>query len=202
MAGIFRTGARPASVGTAVNRGYPSFRYYRFTDVNDAGSGYLDLNELAFWHSGARVTGGTYTTSGGFNAFDGLNTLGDGVVNSRSGYWNNVTYFGVGGFYIQVDFGSAQTVSSWRFSPANDSGRGFSKATIKGSSDGSSFTTLQSYSAIASVTTDTLSGHLDIAELAVFPALVPIGTICVVSGQPWVCTVRGNPGTWKIISAT
>jgi hypothetical protein len=203
MAGIFRTNQRPAVTGTPANAGYPSYRYYRFTDIEErSGGSYLDLNELALWHSGSRVTGGTYTTSGGFNASAGLNSLGDGVANVRSGYWDRATYFNVSGFYIQIDFGSAQAVSSWRFSPANDSARGFSKCTLRGSSDGSSFVALQSFSGLASVTVDTLSADIAIAEQVAFPPYAPVGTIAVAGGQPWVCTEKGSPGTWKLISAS
>lgn len=181
----------------------PTYRYYRFTDVNDSGGNYLDFNEVAFWHDGARVSGGTYSTSGGFVSLGGgISTLGDGNVTTRVGFWDQSSYRSIPGFYIQVDFGTPKTVSSWRQSVSQGTGRGFGSCTISGSNSTSGFTFIQSYTGITTSAIDTLSDHYAIGGTPVvnFPNPAIEGMLAVYDGTFYVCTAGGSPGTWDEVA--
>lgn len=181
---------------------YPSFRYFRWVNVEAQGTDYLDFSELALYRNGSRITGGTYSTSAGFNQSLPISNLGDGVVNARVGYWWQTSWRGVPGFFIKVDFGSAKEVDSWRQAVSDTLGRGIASCKVQGSNDDVSWTDINTFTGLTNPTLWVLGSvnTLGTAPAVVFPPNVNVGTVGVLPDAAYVCTVSGNPGTWLKVS--
>jgi hypothetical protein len=177
-----------------------SYRYYRFRAIADQGGGYLDLSELAFWHNGSRVGGGSYTVGAGASVYNSLDGLGDGNVATRIFSVGAGSYNTTPSWEIKVDFGTPTAVSSWRQAVAEINTRGIANCTLEGSNNDSTWDAIQTFFGIASAgDTYTLRPHVVIkAPLpsVSFPARLPAGTIAFSDTRAFLCTATGSPGTW------
>ena len=131
----------PRLISTTYNQGTQSHRYWRLTNIQVPGGGFLEISEVALYNGASDVTSGATVTSSDTPA---VGSIGD-IVDSNTGtrcYWTEATVEAGESFWIKFDFGAAQTVDGVQQAGFDTSTRFMVDFDLQYSDDDSTWTSL------------------------------------------------------------